>query len=157
MRTTIDTVAVKKRMLSACIAKQQSLINNFRKRIELLVTEGLHTSKHFDSNDTSNTSTQVDKVSALREALHFAEDEMMQLKFLQLFPEEASTKVEPGAVVVTNASTFFVSASIEQFKVVGETYFGLSMHSPLYIAMKGKTAGESFSYAKQEYRIQDIF
>lgn len=154
----MEKSALKKRLLAACISKQQSLINNFRKRIEsLLVVEGLGNEESYDNNDLSNTSLQVDEASGLTEALHFAEDEMKQLRFIQLLPETMHTKVEPGSVVVTNNSTFFISVSIEQFNVEGEPYVGLSVHSPLFIAMKGKPAGETFSYGGREYRIEDIF
>ncbi len=158
MRTQIEKAALKKRMLAACIGKQQSVIKDFRKRLEaLLITEGLGNEESYDSSERSGMATQMEEATVLTENLQFAEDEMKQLTFLQLLGEETTGQVQPGAAVVTNVATFYISVSIEQFKIDGETYVGLSVHSPLYIAMKGKVVGETVTYNGREYRINDIF
>lgn len=158
METKNEKAALKKRMLNKCIAKQQSLIGDFKKRIEaLLVTEGLGNEESYDNSELAHASMNVEEARALSDALQYAEDEMKQLWFLQLIPNKVNTKAEQGAVVVTNHGTFYISVSIEQFKVDGETYIGLSVHSPLYLSMKGKTIGEKFTYNGREYVISDIF
>lgn len=158
MRTTTEKATLKKRMLNKCIAKQQSLIEDFKKRIEaLLVTEGLGNEESYDNTELAQASISVDEARALSEALQYAEDEMKQLWFLQLIPNKVNTVAEQGAAVVTTSGTFYISVSIEQFKVDGETYIGLSVHSPLYLAMKGKGVGENFTYNGREYSISDIF
>jgi hypothetical protein len=149
MRTATEKAALKRRMLNACITKQQSLIEGFKKRIDvLLVTEGY---------ELSHNSEMMDEARSLADALQFAEDEMKQLWFLQLFPDKVITRVEQGAVVATDSATFYISVSIEQFKINGETYIGLSVHSPLYLAMKGKVIGERFLFGGREYNITDLF
>ena len=158
MKTKIEKATLKKRMLNKCIAKQQSLIGDFKKRIgALLVTEGLGNEESYDNNELSQNSAMIDEATALSQALQFAEDEMKQLWFLQLFPDKVNLIAEQGAAVVTDSGTFYISVSIEQFKVDGETYIGLSVHSPLYLAMKGKAIGEKFTYNGREYFIDDIF
>lgn len=158
MGTKNEKAALKKKMLNTCIAKQQSLIEDFKKRVEaLLVTEGLGNEESYDSTALSQNSMLIDEASALSQSLQFAEDEMKQLWFLQLIPGKVNTVVEQGAIVVTNSATFYISVSIEQFKVEGETYIGLSVHSPLYLVMKGKTIGDHFFYNGREYVINDIF
>ncbi|HEX6889819.1 MAG TPA: hypothetical protein VF141_03985 [Chryseolinea sp.] len=158
MRTKIEKAALKKRMLEACISKQQSLINDFRKRLEaLLVTEGLGNEESYDSNEQSHVTMQMEEATGLTEALRFAEDEMKQLMFLEHSADETTARVEPGAAVVTNVATFYISVSIEQFNVDGEPFIGLSVHSPLYIFMKGKVAGDTVTYNGRVYRINDIF
>jgi hypothetical protein len=153
MGTQIEKAALKKRMLAACIAKQQSVIRDFRKRLEaLLITEGLGSDDSYESSDRSGMSA-----SSLTEHLRFAEDEMKQLAFLQLLEEQTTSRIEPGAAVVTNAGTFYISVSIEQFKVDDESFIGLSVHSPLFIAMKGKVVGETITYRGRDYYISEIF
>ena len=154
----IEKATLKKRMLNKCIAKQQSLIADFKKRIEaLLVSEGLGNEESYDNNELSHNSVMMDEATGLSQALQFAEDEMKQLWFLQLIPDKVNSIAEQGAVVVTSYGTFYISVSIEQFKVEGETYIGLSVHSPLFLAMKGKAVGEKFTYNAREYVINDIF
>jgi hypothetical protein len=158
MRTKIEKAALKKRMLEACITKQQSLVKDFGKRLEaLLVTEGLGNEESYDSTEHSHMSMQMQEATGLTEALRFAEDEMKQLMFLAHSADDTTARVEPGAVVVTNVATFYISVSIEQFNVGAETFIGLSVHSPLYISMKGKVAGDTVTYNGREYLIKDIF
>ena len=158
MRTNIEKAALKKQMLTACIAKQQLLIDDFKKRIAaLLSTDGLGNEESYDNNELSNVSSQIEEANAINEALHFAEDEMNQLMFLQFSGDQLNTQAEQGAVVITNAATFFISVSIEQFRVDRDIFIGLSVFSPLFLAMKGLTAGEKFTYGGREYRINDIF
>lgn len=153
MGTQNEKASLKKRMLAVCTAKQQAVIKDFRKRLEaLLITEGLGSEDRDESHEQSDMSA-----SALTEHLRFAEDEMKQLTFLQLLEGETTTRVEPGAAVVTNAGTFYISVSIEQFKVDDETFIGLSVHSPLFIAMKGKIVGETVTYRGRDYYISEIF
>ena len=157
MRTKIEKVTLKKRMLNKCVAKQQSLIEDFKKRIEaLLVTEGPGNEESY-YNSEGHAPVNADEARALSEALQYAEDEMKQLWFLQLIPNKINTIVEQGAAVVIDSGTYYISVSIDQFKVDGETYTGLSVHSPLYLVMKGKAAGEKFTYNGREYTISDIF
>ncbi|HMG94396.1 MAG TPA: hypothetical protein VK589_30255 [Chryseolinea sp.] len=158
MRTKIEKATLKKRMLEACISKHQSLINDLRKRLEaFLVTEGLGNDESYDSGEHSNMAMLVEEVTALTESFRFAEDEMKQLMFLEHSAEETTTRIEPGAAVVTDVATFYISVSIEQFEVDDEKFIGLSVHSPLYIAMKGKDVGDKVSYSGREYRINEIF
>lgn len=151
MGTQMEKAALKKRMLAACIAKQQSVIKDFRKRLEaLLITEGLGS----DENDDDRSGMSA---TALTENLRFAEDEMKQLTFLQLLDDQTTDRVEPGAAVVTNAGTFYISVSLDHFKVDDDTFIGLSVHSPLFIAMKGKIVGETITYRGRDYHISEVF
>jgi hypothetical protein len=158
MSTNIDKAALKKQMLTTCIAKQQSLIDDFKDRLTaLLTTDGLGNEERFDNDELSNTVMKIEEANGINEALQFAEDEMKQLMFLYLSSDKVYTRAEQGAAVVTNAAKFFISVSIEEFKVDREVYIGLSVHSPLFVAMRGKTINETFTYGGKEYRINDIF
>ncbi|HEY0769903.1 MAG TPA: hypothetical protein VGD31_06180, partial [Sphingobacteriaceae bacterium] len=83
--------------------------------------------------------------------------ELAKLESLKLKQESDHNHVAPGAVVVTNHSTFFISASLEKLIVDGHVYMGISTSSPLYHAMQQKVKGETFSFKGIEYKIKDIF
>lgn len=145
-------------MLEACMVKQQSLIDDFKSRSKtLLGSEGLGNEEQFDNNELSQKAQASDEVNSLNEVLSLANEEMNVLQYIKSLQEKTHMQVEPGAVVVTNKNTFFVSVSIEQFIVEGETYIGLSTKSPLYLAMKGLTKGDNFQCNGVNYKITDIF
>ncbi len=64
--------------------------------------------------------------------------------------------VGPGAVVMFSDRRFIVCVSTTRFEVEGITYMGISTQSPIYRAMAGLKAGESFDLNGRELEIQDV-
>lgn len=64
--------------------------------------------------------------------------------------------VGPGAVVKFGDRRFIVCISTTRFDVGGVTYMGISTQSPIYRAMAGLKAGESFSFNGRDLEIQDV-
>ncbi|WP_331969629.1 hypothetical protein [Ohtaekwangia sp.] len=149
---------MKKQMLQSCIRKQQSLIDDFKDRIQaLLQTEGLGNEEEYDNTEMSAMQQRIDEISGLHEALIFANNEMLLLQMMEAAPDRIFTEAEPGAVVVTSLGTFFIAVSTEQFQVKNESFIGLSGKSPFFLAMQGKKAGDTFSYHGVTYSILDVF
>lgn len=65
-------------------------------------------------------------------------------------------QVGPGAVVSFNNRHFVVCVSTTRFEVEGTTYMGISTGSPIYQAMAGLKAGESFTFNGAERVIDDV-
>ncbi len=65
-------------------------------------------------------------------------------------------RVEPGAAVILDGLSFVVAVSTEKFDVDGRTFMGISTQSPIYKAMEGLGAGDTFVHAGKEYEIQDV-
>ncbi len=155
---TTEKITLKNKMLEACIKKQQSLLNDFKARIETLMeNEGLGNEEEYDNNQLANIAQGIVEANALNDAIDFANREMNQLLYLKSIHDHVHEKAEFGAVVVTDIATFFISTSIEQFELEGETFIGLSIYSPLFLKMKGKRKGETFFYNGVTYQIDDIF
>ena len=68
-----------------------------------------------------------------------------------------SKEVAFGAVVQTSLQNYFIGVSIGQIELDGETYYAISGMSPVFKAMAGKTAGETFEFRGQEYKIEQVF
>lgn len=62
-----------------------------------------------------------------------------------------------GAVVITGKQKMFVSVSMGRIDIDGETYFAISPEVPVYKAMQGKRAGESFMFNGSVFDILDVF
>lgn len=69
---------------------------------------------------------------------------------------KVNNEVSPGAVVQTEFQNYFIGVSLGEIKLDGESYFAISGLSPLFKAMAGKTAGESFQFRDKEYKILQI-
>ncbi|UZD89895.1 GreA/GreB family elongation factor [Cognatishimia activa] len=64
--------------------------------------------------------------------------------------------VGPGAVVRFNNRCFVICVSTTRFDVEGSTYMGISTGSPIYQAMAGLKAGDSFAFNGSEFTIEDV-
>jgi len=77
-------------------------------------------------------------------------EKIMNLSF------QPKSKVEEGAVVKVNNRYLIVSFHIPKFKFEDQQYMGISTEAPIYEAMQGKAAGESFEMNGRKMRIQEI-
>jgi vacuolar-type H+-ATPase subunit D/Vma8 len=153
-----DRIAMKNRILQAAKRKQEQIISDFRQRIkDAMATEGNVNEEEYDNHHQSFKAGILAEVNLLNNELEFVNRELEQIMRIENFKDTVHEFVEFGSVVRTDRSTFFVSASIEEFEADGETVFGLSIDSPLYHVMKGKRVGESFSYRTYTYVITEIF
>lgn len=158
MITITEKTTLKKKMLEACIVKQQNLTNDFKERIKSLLEAGpLGNEEEYDNNVLSQNAQRTEELNSLNQNLQFANEEMNILLQLRSTLDKEFTHVAPGAVVVTTTKTFFVSVSTEQFQVGLESFIGLSDKSPLYVAMKGKQKGENFDCNGTTYKIIDLY
>lgn len=153
-----DKRVLRKRILETCIKNQQTLIDDFKLRIKgILETQGLGNEEAYDNNEMSQKNQASGEVSTLNDALSLANEEMSFLLRLKQSANDPHKVVGPGAIVITDKAVFFVSVSIERFSVDGETFFGISTKSPLYLTMKGLPPGSIFQHNGIIYEVIDIF
>lgn len=150
--------ALKKKMLKVATEKHQTVIDDFTQAIKaMLASEDMVNEDDLDLSQQGFNTELVQKVNNLADQLEFANEEMKQLYDMQSVIEYIHDTVQPGSVVVTDKDIFFVSVSIERFKVDDLEVFGLSTASPLYQEMAGKKKGSTFSYNHTQYRIREVF
>lgn len=69
---------------------------------------------------------------------------------------KVNNDVSLGAVVHTELQNYFIGVSLGELKVDGESYFAISGMSPIFKAMAGKTAGETFTFRDRAYKILQV-
>ncbi len=149
---------IKQKLLEECIRRQHSLMNDFKLRLhELKESEDDAADEELDGTRLGQQAQADSERTLLKTQLEFAANELEQLDHLKATADVVSHSAEPGAVVVTDALTFYISTSVEQFNVDGKTYVGLSVQSPLFQVMKGKRPGDTFAFNKTTYVINNIF
>lgn len=86
-------------------------------------------------------------------------DELMTTQSIlrQINATKLNQEVSLGAVVFTESQKFFIGVSLGELKLDGDSYFAISGKSPLFKAMEGKAAGESFHFREKQIQIQQIF
>lgn len=68
----------------------------------------------------------------------------------------AKSKVEPGALVITDSLSFLIGIASATFEHEGKSYIGLNVDAPIYTALEGATAGDEVMFNEKKYKIQQI-
>lgn len=150
----MDSRLPKASILHACVIKQQLTISDFEKEI-LQLSTAVTDHQESASQEPRGASERNEVLIRMEHELVFLKNELMALE--KIDPDRICQKVEEGAVVVTDKRIFFVSTSIESVDVNGKSVFGLSIHAPIYAAMKGKVKGEKIEFNGLRYQILDLY
>ena len=149
-----DARIPKSSILRACLIKQELTIDDFEKEAAQIKSD--ITSRDESASQAHKGSSERNELLVRMEGeIVFLKNELMGLQAID--PTKTNKVVEPGAVVVTNQRIFFISTSIEQVEVNGQSVFGISLKAPLYASMKDKKKGESFSFGGVNYKILDLY
>lgn len=106
-----------------------------------------------DPDDYSQQDQSRDSARSLELRINRAKMELDS--FLNLDFTEKS-KVEPGALVLTETLNFFIGISVTPFDHEGKKYIGLNTEAPIYTALFGKKSGNEVEFNGQKYKIQEI-
>lgn len=102
----------------------------------------------------SNQQEMLNEMSDLQSHFDFLEESAALFNRIDFFSE--FDEVQPGALVVTDKMVILVGISGE-FESEGKKIHGISTSAPIYEAMKGKKAGESFSINSNTFKIKDVY
>lgn len=143
----------KNKIHAICLERQQEELDNFMNRIQTL-KEDINSKEQSTSQKEERTAGKVDLLHNYERELNFSRMEMSNLQSLD--PTIVNTKVEPGALVITNLLNFYISIPVDKIELDGSTYVGISVKAPIYAVMRDKKKGDSFSFNNTEYKIIDL-
>ncbi|MEO5948459.1 MAG: hypothetical protein ABIP79_16700 [Chitinophagaceae bacterium] len=144
----------KKQIHAFCIEKQEEEVENFASRVSSLKAD-VNTHNESASQTEERNAGDVELLRNYEQELRFSQMEMTNLQSLD--PAVAKTKVEPGAVVMTNHLNFYISIPLDKIEIEGVSFIGISTKAPLYSAMQGKKKGDTFKLNDMEYNIIEVY
>lgn len=152
----MEKAALKKEIFESAVKAQAGIVQDFQFRIEELKTSDKESvNDQHDSGEQSMHSEVDERIAMLTDQLQMVKDELEKLN--RIDPSLIHDVVHLGSVVVTNVERFFVSVSIERFKVGEVDYFGVSTLAPIYKALEGKKVGDSVDLNGNHFEIQELF
>ncbi len=107
-----------------------------------------------DNDDLADARENVDLAQAFGHPVHNHRAKIEAIEGMDFAPTD---RVGPGAVVIFANRRFVVAVSTNRFSCRGEAYMGISLQSPIYRAMRGLKAGDSFTLNGREMKIQEVF
>lgn len=81
----------------------------------------------------------------------------MKEKLSRIDQKHYSEQIDFGSVVETSENYYFISVALGKITLdEGSTVFAISTEAPIYQEMKGKKAGESFTFNDKEHEILNV-
>ncbi len=150
----MNKLALKKRLLEVCITRQQEAAADLQHEVD----ETLRLSNEYgapkDRYDPYRTKL-MNQNNLFAQQLQQANTRLVTLQKISV--DKEITTVEFGAVVITNKQKLFVSVGMGKIMLDGETYYAISPKVPIFDAMRGKKAGDTFVFNGQTFEIKEVF
>ncbi len=118
-----------------------------------------------ESRDNESKSSAGDKYETGRAMMQIELDKnetqlnnTLQLKkeLAQLNTQQTYDRVAFGSLVITNQENYFISVGMGKLEVNGETYYAISMASPIGQVLKNQQIGNQISFQGRMITILDI-
>lgn len=106
-----------------------------------------------DDDDQSHHRQSIEISDQLEEQAHVHTEHLEAINKISF--EETDT-VGPGAVVSVNGRCMIVAVSKPPFKVGDRDFLGISTQAPIYKELKGKKAGDSFTFNNLNFTIEAV-
>ena len=108
------------------------------------------------AGDKFETSREMIKQEINKNSQQLSQLNKMLLHLQQLKPELAKDRVGQGSLVIANEGRYYFSVGLGKVVLEGETYFALSMASPIAQALQGREAGEIVRFRGREIQIEEV-
>ncbi len=146
----IDKKALRAELMaieSMSISEAQSLYENFL-RGALLDRSG-----SFDDGDRSQTAQNGHTAIQFEEQVHLHESHRRTIEAIDF---SAKREIDLGSVVKVNGRYFAVALPTPVMHLSGVEILGISTDAPLFTAMKGLRAGDTFEFNGKQVTVEEV-
>ena len=146
---------IKEELKQICLNRIQVKIDETNGRISSLQKDlGSETkSSAGDKHETGRAMIQLEMEKESQKLKSFAS---MRSALDRMDLENQSELVRLGSLVKTSISNYFISASLGVLKAGHESYFAISLQSPIGQLLLGKKEGDSIHFNGREIQINSI-
>ncbi|TDK51793.1 hypothetical protein [Antarcticimicrobium luteum] len=109
-----------------------------------------------EGHDTDDLATSTEEVGLAAAFHHPVMTHHAKVDVIENLDFAPCDTVRSGAIVTLDGRHLVVAVSTARFDVDGVTYMGISPESPIFKAMNGLKAGESFDFQGREIGIEDV-
>ena len=106
-----------------------------------------------DKYETARAMAQLEIEKCMAQC---AEADQLKGTLVALANKKPSEKVQAGSLVITDRGNFYLSIPAGQFEIENQSYFSISVNSPLGSKLVGLKAGEDLNFRDKRYRIERI-
>ena len=145
---------LKTKIIAACIQQQMTTIANLKREMDEHQQLANDYGPPKDRYDAFR-SQMLRRRDIFAEQLQKANEELFTLDKIKA--SEVKSKVEFGAIVITDKQKLFVATSIGKISIEDEVYFCISPAVPIYKVIEGMKAGDATTFNNNGIKIVDVF
>ena len=147
-------MTTKQLLLQFCNARVDKRINDYKEEINL-IKESIESNDKGNSEDDDSGNGKL--LNDLEKNMEHLNDAQKTKAHLQLIKTNiVFNDVVLGSIVKTNQRSFYISTSIGEINLDNETFFAISLNSPIGLLLKNKTVNEQFEFNQTKYVITEI-
>ncbi|MFC5195115.1 transcription elongation factor [Bizionia hallyeonensis] len=144
----------KEALLQACFSYVNKRIASYKDEIETIKESIEANDKSNDMEDDSGNGKLFNDLEKNAQHLTDATKTLDTLKLIN--PKKNSDTVSLGSIVKTTQNTFFISISIGVLETGNQSYFGISLLSPIGQLLKSKVIGDTVTFNNITHKILEI-
>lgn len=154
MSAPIDRAALKKAVHDKLMSLEEAELAAAKAHYESFLRESqLDGREAHDKDDIADARENADLAAAFDHPVH---THHAKIDAIENTDFSLTDTVAPGAVVAFNNRHFIVVVSTTKFDCNGTTYMGISTQSPIYKAMEGLKAGDTFTFNGRDIVLSDV-
>ena len=144
---------------------KKSLVEYCKNRLEIKLKEltGIYQSL-IDSIQTDSKSSAGDKHETFKSMMHIEQEKMQtqikminqQINTINQLKVEKKNRIENGTLIVTDSKVFFIAASLGLASISDQSFFIVSLDSPIIQFMKKQSINTMFTFQSTNYKLIDI-
>jgi transcription elongation GreA/GreB family factor len=147
-------MTTKQKLWQVCNERVDKRINDYKEEINLIKDSIASNDKGNSEGDDSGSGKLLNDLEKNMVHLNDAKNTKDYLSNIKTNVE--SGDVILGSIVKTNMMNFYISTSIGKIDIDDETYYAISVNSPVGQLLKNKTVNERFEFNQNKYVITEI-
>jgi hypothetical protein len=151
-----EQMALKQRLLAECIRIQKDVVATAKKAMQEAQDSAIEYDESAEDNMVDSYREEMqNKRDMFARQVEAAIDDMALLNKVR--PDLPLDTASFGAVVITEAQSIFVAISLGSIKLEEKTFVSVSPSAPLYKAVAGKKAGETFKFRDKDIKVLEVY
>ncbi|WP_370214276.1 transcription elongation factor [Mesoflavibacter profundi] len=147
-------MTIKQQLWQICNNHVEDRINDYKNEINL-IKESLESNDKGNNEDDDSGNGKL--MNDLEKNIGYLNEARKTHEYLKLVKTNLlSTNAALGSLVVTDTLQFFIAISLGKIEIDNNTYYAISLQSPIGQLLKQKTEGEQFEFNGTKYTIKQI-
>ncbi len=146
---------IKSQLYKKCLELLNQQLEKYNNEMAI-VREALESENSSSEDDDGSKGEILNELEKYARYIETAEKTKEQLKRIDVSQEHQV--VTNGSLVETENNFFFITVALGKLDIEdNKNYYSISTAAPIYEYLKGKQAGDSFSFNNLNYKIVNVF